>query len=110
LGTLPGISARVLVGSARRGPDDALMVEEDLRALALRIEQHATQWRGRIETPSALFPGGLAPAAFRHVEALNETALDEASSPTLAQMADIVSLSVTHFVRPLRQHTGSTPH
>jgi AraC family transcriptional regulator len=110
LGTLPGISARVLVGSARRGADDALMVEEDLHALALRIEQHATQWRGRIETPSALFRGSLAPAAFRHVEALIETALDEASSPTLAQMADIVSLSVTHLVRALRQHTGSTPH
>jgi AraC family transcriptional regulator len=44
------------------------------------------------------------------VEALIETALDEASSPTLAQMADIVSLSVTHLVRALRQHTGSTPH
>jgi AraC-like DNA-binding protein len=44
------------------------------------------------------------------VEALIETAVGEASSPTLAQMADIVSLSITHFVRALRQHTGSTPH
>jgi len=29
LGTLPGISARVLVGSARRGPNDVVMEEED---------------------------------------------------------------------------------
>jgi AraC-like DNA-binding protein len=101
---------RVLVGTARRGPDDVLMMEEDFHALALRIERHATKSRGRIETPSALFRGGLAPAAFRRVEAMIETALDEASSPTLAEMADTVSLSVTHFVRAFCRHTGSTPH
>ena len=101
---------RVLVGSTRREPDDALMVEEDLRALALRIERHATRCLDRIETPSAMFRGGLAPTAFRRVEAMIETALDEASSPTLAAMADAVGLSITHFVRSFRQHTGSTPH
>jgi len=101
---------RVLVGSTRREPDGALMVEENLHALALRIERHATRWRDRIEAPSAMFRGGLAPAAFRRVEAMIETALDEASSPTLAEMADNVGLSVTHFVRSFRQHTGSTPH
>ncbi len=101
---------RVLVGGARRGPDDALTVEEDLHALALRIKRHAAQWRGRIETPSALFRGGFAPAAFRRVEAMIEAALDEARSPTLAEMADAVSLSVTHFVRAFRRHTGNTPH
>jgi AraC-like DNA-binding protein len=101
---------RVLVGSAQQGPDDALMMEEDLHALAFRIEQHATQWRDRIETPSALFRGGLAPTAFRRVEAMIETALDEASSPTLAEMADAIGLSVTHFLRAFRRHTGSPPH
>jgi AraC-like DNA-binding protein len=104
------MTMRVLVGSARRRPDDALMVEEDLHALALRIERHAAQWLDRIERPLALFRGGLAPAAFRRVEAMIEAALDEAGSPTLAEMADAISLSVTHFVRAFRQHTGSTPH
>lgn len=101
---------RVLVGSARLGPDDAMMVEEDLHALALRIERHATRWRDRSETPSALFRGGLAPAAFRRVEAMIEAALDKASSPTLAEMADAIGLSVTHFVRAFRKQTGATPH
>ncbi len=101
---------RTLVGSARQRPDDALMVEEDLHALALRIERHAGQWRDRIERPSALFRGGLAPAAFRRVEAMIESALDEARSPTLADMAAAAGLSVTHFVRAFRQHTGATPH
>jgi len=101
---------RVLVGTTRREPDDAVMVEGDLHALALRIERHATRRRDRIDAPSAMFRGGLPPAAFRRVEAMIETALDEASSPTLAEMADNVGLSVTHFVRSFRQHTGSTPH
>jgi AraC family transcriptional regulator len=107
---MQAMTMRVLVGSARRRPDDALMVEEDLHALALRIRRHAVQWRDRIVRPSALFRGGLAPAAFRKVEAMIEAALDEAGSPTLAEMADAISLSVTHFVRAFRQHTGSTPH
>jgi AraC family transcriptional regulator len=101
---------RVLVSSARCGPDDALRVEEDLHALALRIEGHATDWRGRTETPSALFHGGLAPAAFRRVEAMIEAALDGASAPTLTEMAAAASLSVTHFVRAFRRQTGRTPH
>jgi AraC family transcriptional regulator len=81
-----------------------------LRALARRIERHAAKWRDRIETPSPLFRGGLAPAAFRRVEGIIEAALDKASSPTLAEMAHAVGLSVTHFVRAFSQHTGSTPH
>ena len=101
---------RILVGSARRGPDDALMADEDLHALVVRIERHATGSRDRTEAPSALFRGGLAPAAFRRVEAMIEAALDKASSPTLAGMADAVGLSVTHFVRAFGQHTGNTPH
>jgi AraC-like DNA-binding protein len=104
------MTMRILVGSARRGPDDALMVEEDLHALALRIERHAGQWRDQIERPLALFRGGLAPVAFRRVEAMIEAALDEARSPTLADMAAAAGLSVTHFVRAFRQRTGATPH
>jgi AraC family transcriptional regulator len=101
---------RVLVGSARRGPDDALKVEEDLHTLTLRIERHATHWRDRIDPSSPPFRGGLAPAAFRRVEAMIATTLDEAGSPALAEMAGTVGLSVTHFVRAFRRHTGSTPH
>jgi AraC family transcriptional regulator len=101
---------RVLVGSARRGPDDALMVEQDLNALALRIARHASQGRRGIEPSAALFRGGLAPAAFRRVEAMTETALDLAGSPTLTEMATAAGLSVTQFVRAFRRHTGSTPH
>jgi AraC family transcriptional regulator len=99
---------RILMGSARPGPDDALKMDEDLHALALRLERHASQWRGRIGTPSAMFRGGLAPGAFRKIEAIISTAIDEATSPSLAQMADAVGLSVTHFARAFRRHTGST--
>jgi AraC family transcriptional regulator len=101
---------RVLVGSARRRPDDALMVDEDLQRLALRIKEHANLWRNRMEKPSALFRGGLSPAAFRRVEAMIEAALDGGGSPSLAEMADAIGLSVTHFVRAFRQQTGSPPH
>lgn len=101
---------QILVTSARRGPDDALMVETYLHALALRIAEHATRRQARGETSSALFRGGLAPAAFRRVEAMIAAALDAGSSPTLAEMAGAVNLSVTHFVRAFRRHTGSTPH
>jgi AraC family transcriptional regulator len=100
---------RILVGSARRGPDDGLMLEEDLHALMLRIQGHASR-RERDETPSALFRGGLSPAAFRRVDAMIKTALDEATSPTLEQLASAAGLSVTHFVRAFREHTGRTPH
>ncbi len=98
---------RVLVNSARRGPDDALMVDEDLHALALHIARQASRWRDQIGAP---FRGGLAPAAFRRLEAMINAALDKASSTTLADMAAIASLSVSHFVRAFRQHTGDTPH
>jgi len=100
---------RILVVSARRGPDDGLMLEEDLHALMLRIQRHATR-RERDETASAPFRGGLSPPAFRRVDAMIETALDEAASPTLEQLAGAAGLSVTHFVRAFRGHTGRTPH
>ena len=99
------MTMRILVGSARRGPADALMVEQDLHAVALRIERHAARWRNRTERPLTLFRGGPAPYAFRRVEAMVETALDEARSPTLADMAAAVGLSVTHFVRAFRRRT-----
>jgi AraC-like DNA-binding protein len=104
------IAMRILVGSARHEPDGALRVEEDLHALVLRIERHASQWRDRTEKSLALFRGGLAPVAFRRVEAMIEAALDEARSLTLADMAAAGGLSVTHFVRAFRRHTGATPH
>jgi AraC family transcriptional regulator len=101
---------RILVGSARSEPSDALAMEENLHALAHRIEKHADRRRHRPETSPRLFRGGLAPAAFRRVEAMIETALDEVGSPRLAEMAGAAGLSVTHFVRAFRRHTGSTPH
>jgi AraC family transcriptional regulator len=38
------------------------------------------------------------------------TALDEATSPSLAKMAETAGLSVTHFARAFRRHIGDTPH
>ncbi|TDK32149.1 AraC family transcriptional regulator [Rhizobium deserti] len=99
---------RVLVTSIRNGPDDALMVEEELQALALSIERLARSERaGTLRT---MFHGGLSPAAFRRVRAMIEAALDHGNSPTLADMARAVDLSITHFVRAFRQQTGTTPH
>ena len=104
------IIMQILVGSVRHGPDDALKMDENLHALALRLERHANRWRNRTETPSALFRGGLAPGAFRRIEEIISMALDEAASPSLAQMAGAIGLSVTHFGRAFRRHTGATPH
>jgi AraC family transcriptional regulator len=100
---------RILVGSARQNPDDLLMVDEGLHGLALLIDGHATSWRARMTSP-ALFRGGLAPAAFRRVDDMIGNALDEAGSPTLAELASAGNLSVTHFVRAFRTTTGATPH
>jgi AraC-like DNA-binding protein len=101
------ILMRILVGS----PQGATLAEEEyLHALALRIERHAGGRRERMEAPSRIFRGGLAPAAFRRVEAMIETALDESTSPKLAEMATAAGLSITHFVRAFRRQTGSTPH
>jgi AraC family transcriptional regulator len=97
---------RILVDSARPGPEAALSVEEHLGALALRVAHHAT--RGRIKP--ARSRGGLAPAAFRRVEARMQASLDQAGAPTLAELAAAAGLGVTHFVRAFRQHTGVTPH
>jgi AraC family transcriptional regulator len=101
---------RVLVGSDPRGPDHALAMEVELNALVQRIGRHATQWRERAETPRTVFGGGLSPAAFRRVEAMIQAAVDNADSATLRKMADTVGLSVTHFVRAFRRHTGCSPH
>src|ERR1700744_2232689 len=95
------ILMRILVGSARAGAEDALRMEENLQALALRIAEHADR-RERRETPSTLFRGGLAPAACRRVDALIGSAIDGAGSPPLAEMAGAAGLSVTHFVRAFR--------
>lgn len=101
---------RILVGSARHGPDCSLMIDHDLLALALRVRDHANRRQNRAETSLALFRGGLAPAAFRRIEAMIEAGLDEAAAPSLADMAGATGLSVTHFVRAFRRHTGSTPY
>jgi AraC family transcriptional regulator len=105
-----GMVMRILVGSVRQGPDDALQMDENLLALALRLERHSNRWRSRPETSQAMFRGGLAPAAFRRIEGLMSTALDEATSPSLAKMAETAGLSVTHFARAFRRHIGDTPH
>jgi methylphosphotriester-DNA--protein-cysteine methyltransferase len=75
-----------------------------------------------------MFRGGLAPAAFRRIEAITATAIDEATSPSLSQLADAaVSLlrfaevsvaevaykvgfsTPAHFVSTLRTALGVTP-
>jgi AraC family transcriptional regulator len=101
---------KLLVRSTLNGPDDALLLEEGLHDLVVRIDRHATPWQERSEPPTKLFRGGLAPMAYRLVEEMIEAALDGAKSPTLAEMATIARLSVTHFTRAFRVHTGFTPH
>ena len=104
------ILMRVLVASARRAPDDGMAIEHGLHQLAVRLARHASGWRTRSETASTLFRGGLAPTAFRKIEGMIATSLDDAASLSLAEMAAVVGLSVTYFTRAFRRHTGSTPH
>jgi AraC family transcriptional regulator len=101
---------RMLVDSTRHPPSDDLAFDQALYALAHRIRRHAAgrQPSGDIRAP--MFRGGLSPTTFRRVEAMIDGALDTARSPTLAEMAAIAGLSVTHFLRAFRRHTGSTPH
>jgi AraC family transcriptional regulator len=101
---------RILVGSAQRGPDDALMVEDALYCLTHRISGHATRLRVQQRTPVVSQRGGLAPAALRRVEDLISVALEEPSSPSLFDMASAAGLSVTHFVRAFRYEKGVAPH
>ena len=101
---------RVLVGSARQGPDDTLRMDEDLHTLTVRLERHANRWRSRTEPPPALFRGGLAPSTFRRIETMISAALDDGTSLSLAEMAEAAGLSVTHFARAFRRHIGNTPH
>jgi AraC family transcriptional regulator len=96
------IVMQILVGSAQCGPDYVLMVEEGLHCLARRIGDHATRLRVQQRTPVVPEQGGLAPAALRRVEDLISVALEEASSPSLFDMASAAGLSVTHFVRAFR--------
>ena len=101
---------RLFTHRARCDPDDGLMEDEDPQTLIAQIEAHANGWRRTREQPSELFRGGLAPSAFRRLDAMIENAIDEAGSPTLDDMARSIDLSVTHFIRSFRQHTGHTPH
>jgi AraC family transcriptional regulator len=107
---MQAIVMQILVGSARRGPDDALMVEEGLHRLAHRLGDHATGLRIQQRTPAVPERGGLAPAALRRVEDLISEALEEASSPSLFDMASAAGLSKTHFVRAFRYKKGLGPH
>jgi AraC family transcriptional regulator len=107
---MQAIVMQILVGSAQRGPDDALMVEEGLHCLARRIGDHATRLRVQQRTPVARKRGGLAPAALRRVEDLISVALEQARSPSLFEMASAAGLSVTHFVRAFRHEKGVAPH
>jgi AraC family transcriptional regulator len=107
---MQAIVMQILVGSAQRGLDDALMVEEGLHCLVHRISDHATHLRLQQRTPVVPQRGGLAPAALRRVEDLISVALEEASSPSLFDMASAAGLSVTHFVRAFRYEKGVAPH
>jgi AraC family transcriptional regulator len=107
---MQAIVMQILVGSARLGPDDALMVEEGLHWLARRIDGHATRLRVQQRMPVVPERGGLAPAALRRVEDLISVALEEVSSPSLFDMASAAGLSVTHFVRAFRYEKGLAPH
>ena len=90
--------------------DLLVMVEEGLHCLAHRIGDHATRLRVQQRTPVVPGRGGLAPAALRRVEDLISVALEDASSPSLFDMASAAGLSVTHFVRAFRYEKGLAPH
>ena len=107
---MQAIVMQILVASARREPDDSLLVEEGLHGLARLIGHHATRRRSQRRASTAPIRGGLSPAALRKVEDLIGVALDEAGSPSLLDMASAAGLSVTHFVRAFRHQTGTTPH
>jgi AraC family transcriptional regulator len=104
------ILMRMLVASARRTPDDGLAIEHALHQLALRLEGHARSWETPSDTPAILFRGGLAPTVFRRIDEMIAATLDGSRTLSLAEMATAAGLSVTHFTRAFRRHTGNTPH
>jgi AraC family transcriptional regulator len=101
---------QLFVRSATFGPDDALLEEGALESLIARLELHVNGWRRAEDRAAMLYRGGLAPSSFRRLEEMIESALDEAGSLTLGEMARSINLSVTHLVRSFHQHTGYTPH
>jgi AraC family transcriptional regulator len=100
---------KVLVGSARKTPDDTLELEEDLHGLVVGIERHTTDCQVS-RGSSKLHRGGLSSVAFRRIEEMVSATLEGAKTPTLGEMAAAASLSVTHFRRAFRTHTGFSPH
>lgn len=101
---------RILVGSARGSADDALLVEQGLVALAERVARHSSRFG---DSRFALGPrhrGGLSRASARKVEEMISVALEEASSPSLLDLASAAGLSVTQFLRAFRQDMGVPPH
>jgi AraC family transcriptional regulator len=103
---LQAAAMQLFVAATRGDPDDPLLLESGVHRMAARLLDHADHQRPRPVS------GGLAPAAHRRIDDMIAAALDDISvpSPTLAQLADAVNLSVNHFIRAFRQQTGVTPH
>ncbi len=102
--------ARILVGTVGRGFGDRPMADEALLALLRRVRDHAAERRLSVRPPPSRRKGGMPPAALRRVEEAIEAALENAASPTLANLAAVARSSVTHFARSFRQQTGISPH
>lgn len=105
-GELRTAAIQMVVAATHGDRDDPLLLESAARRIGTRL-----QIRGDCP-PRELARGGLARAASRRVDDLIMAALDDttARSPTLEQLASAACLSVNHFIRAFRQHTGLTPH
>lgn len=100
---------QLLVDAQRSEPDDQLLLEADCHRLAFQLVCHADQAASRRRDH---FQGGLAPVTLRRLDGLIDEALDApgARPPTLAALASVAELSVSHFIRAFRQEVGVTPH
>ncbi len=103
---LQAAAMQLFVAATRGDPDDPLFLESVVHRLAARLVAHSGC------QPPAPARGGLARAACRRVDDMITAALEETTvpSPTLDQLASTACLSVNHFIRAFRQHTGVTPH
>jgi AraC-like DNA-binding protein len=103
---LQAAAMQMLVAATRNDPDDALLLDSGIHRFASRL---LSQRDGQASRTAR---GGLAAAAWRRVDDLISSALEDpdAPTPTLAQLANAANLSVNHFIRAFHQQTGATPH
>jgi len=92
------------VSMAREDPNDQLL----LTSIAHRVASLVVTGRKQKQQPN----GGITPSAFRRVREFVEASLRDAqaTSPTLATLADAAGISIHHFIKAFRTTTGETPY